>query len=139
MHAEYIFSWTFTSLSFARYSIHLQENEGTPQVYNFVSLVALVLPCSMLLARVAQELRMAEQDPPQGVALWPKEGRMNDLEATIDGPPGTPYEGGVFRLSVQLPDRYPYEPPKVKVCAVSFRFAHACIFYLLAHSHHHSL
>jgi len=69
----------------------------------------------MLLARVAQELKMVEADPPQGVALWPREGRMNDLEATIDGPPGTPYEGGVFRLSVLLPDRYPHEPPKVKV------------------------
>lgn len=70
---------------------------------------------TMLQARVLQELRMIENDPPQGVALWPRDGRISDLEATIDGPTGTPYEGGVFKLSVLLPDRYPHEPPKVKV------------------------
>lgn len=81
----------------------------------FQSLGPLPRAPRMLQARVMQELRMIENDPPQGVALWPRDGRINDLEATIDGPAGTPYEGGVFRLSVLLPDRYPHEPPKVKV------------------------
>ncbi len=27
---------------------------------------------------------------------------------------GTPYEGGTFRLEVVVPERYPFEPPKVR-------------------------
>lgn len=31
----------------------------------------------------------------------------------IIGSEGTPYHGGVFDLTVTIPDRYPFEPPKV--------------------------
>ena len=36
--------------------------------------------------------------------------------ATIIGPPNTPYEGGEFRLSIQLPIDYPNSPPEVIFC-----------------------
>ncbi|KAK1415900.1 hypothetical protein QVD17_31688 [Tagetes erecta] len=34
--------------------------------------------------------------------------------ATIVGPPSTPYEGGVFKIDIYLPDLYPYVPPVIK-------------------------
>ena len=34
--------------------------------------------------------------------------------AVIQGPAGTPYEGGSFKLEVLVPDRYPFEPPKIR-------------------------
>ena len=34
-------------------------------------------------------------------------------EASIEGPPGTPYEGGTIVLDLSFPARYPYLPPKV--------------------------
>lgn len=34
-------------------------------------------------------------------------------EGTIEGPSGTPYEGGVFRINITLPSEYPFVPPKV--------------------------
>ena len=37
---------------------------------------------------------------------------MTDLIGTIKGPPGTPYEGGRFK--VEIPVRYPFVPSEVK-------------------------
>ena len=37
------------------------------------------------------------------------------LEGTIAGPPDTPYEGGTFKLSIEIPETYPFNPPKVSV------------------------
>ncbi|XP_064637805.1 ubiquitin-conjugating enzyme E2 K-like [Lineus longissimus] len=36
------------------------------------------------------------------------------LKGEIDGPPDTPYEGGVYKLDIEIPDTYPFTPPKVK-------------------------
>src|SRR5437868_10678774 len=40
----------------------------------------------------------------------------NDLvnwKGSILGPPGTPYEGGTFNLTINIPPEYPFKPPYV--------------------------
>ena len=34
------------------------------------------------------------------------------LQAVIEGPPGTPYQGGQFRVKLALSKDYPASPPK---------------------------
>jgi len=57
---------------------------------------------------------MLESDPPPGICAWPKGDSMNVLEAQILGPKDTPYEKGIFKVEIVVPDRYPFEPPKVR-------------------------
>jgi peroxin-4 len=33
-------------------------------------------------------------------------------QATISGPPGSPFEGGRFEMTLDVPDNYPLVPPK---------------------------
>lgn len=40
---------------------------------------------------------------------------------TIEGPPETPYEGGLFEAEILLPDDYPMSPPK---CLMSTKIFH---------------
>ncbi|XP_055901384.1 ubiquitin-conjugating enzyme E2 T-like [Biomphalaria glabrata] len=40
--------------------------------------------------------------------------RLDNLSAQITGASGTPYEGGTFKLEIQIPDRYPFEPPRIR-------------------------
>ncbi|XP_078434048.1 ubiquitin-conjugating enzyme 27 [Wolffia australiana] len=41
-------------------------------------------------------------------------GSLSHLRGTISGPITTPYEGGTFKINIQLPDGYPFEPPKMQ-------------------------
>lgn len=66
-----------------------------------------------LANRMAKELKTLRRSPPEGVCVWPDDGSTTRLTAQLQGPPGTVYEAGVFRLRVEVPERYPFEPPKV--------------------------
>jgi ubiquitin-conjugating enzyme E2 T len=66
------------------------------------------------LARVRKELEQLSRDPPPGVAAWPADGALDAFQAVVQGPEGSPYEGGSFRLQLGLPARYPFEPPAVR-------------------------
>ena len=63
--------------------------------------------------RMQRELKMLSLEPPHGICAWPKDDQMNVIEAQIKGPEGTPFEGGVWTLNLSVPERYPFEPPKV--------------------------
>ena len=57
--------------------------------------------------RMAAELGSSHiHAPPPGVACYPRsEGSLTQLEAVLQGPHGTVYEGGCFRLSLDIPAR----------------------------------
>ena len=66
------------------------------------------------LSRMNKELEQFHSSPPPGISCWQKsDSNVLELEASIIGPDDTPYENGVFRLEIRIPDRYPFEPPNV--------------------------
>ncbi|CAH2221807.1 ubiquitin-conjugating enzyme E2 T [Pelobates cultripes] len=65
-------------------------------------------------SRLNRELQLLNTEPPPGVTCWQHENKMDDLRAQVVGGSGSPYEGGIFNLEIVIPERYPFEPPKIR-------------------------
>lgn len=68
-------------------------------------------------SRVQKELVDCNKDSDiSGVSIDLQGGgsSLYHLTGTISGPVATPYEGGIFRIDIRLPDGYPFEPPKMQ-------------------------
>lgn len=59
----------------------------------------------------AEEKECAALEYP--LSAGPVEDDLHTWKATIGGPEGTPYEGGVFSLMFAFSDKYPITPPSV--------------------------
>lgn len=66
-------------------------------------------------ARLMREMSLLSKDPPPGIAAYtPDPADMTQIRAQITGPEGSPFETGVFLLTVHITARYPFEPPRCR-------------------------
>ncbi|KAF5842837.1 ubiquitin carrier protein [Dunaliella salina] len=59
-----------------------------------------------------RELKALQDQPPEGIRVVFNEQNLADVQAELDGPAGTPYEGGLFRIRLSVGADYPTSPPK---------------------------
>ncbi|KAL9240058.1 hypothetical protein vseg_014319 [Gypsophila vaccaria] len=65
-----------------------------------------------VIKQLAKELKNLDETPPEGIKVGVNDDDFTTIFADIDGPAGTPYENGVFRMKLILSSDFPYSPPK---------------------------
>ena len=61
----------------------------------------------MTTKRIQREIKDLQAEDLGGMTLSPSENNFFLWTGSIPGPEGSPYEGGVFRLSIELAPDYP--------------------------------
>jgi len=71
-------------------------------------------PASLLPRRIAKEAQRLLAEPVAGISATPYADNLRYFSVSVEGPPDSPYEKGVFQLELFLPSDYPMAPPKVR-------------------------
>ena len=64
--------------------------------------------------RIVKETQRLLSEPAPGISATPYRDNLRYFNIIIAGPTGSPYESGIFKLELFLPEQYPMESPKVR-------------------------
>ena len=74
----------------------------------------------MAFRRLQHEIKDYVKSLPTGILkLSPKDNLM-EWSTQITGPEGSPYEDGIFKMNIYIPDSYPFRPPKIRFATQVF-------------------
>jgi ubiquitin-conjugating enzyme E2 J2 len=72
--------------------------------------------------RLRKELAKLKKDPPPGIIAEPRESDILTWFYAVEGPPDTPYDGGVYVGKLKFPSEYPMKAPGILMLTPSGRF-----------------
>ena len=67
-----------------------------------------------MIDRIREEYMFCRQNPRDYVEVGLVGNNITQWRANIVGPVGSPYENGLFILSIKFPETYPTTPPEIK-------------------------
>ncbi|XP_065212808.1 ubiquitin-conjugating enzyme E2 S [Planococcus citri] len=65
-----------------------------------------------IIRGIIKELHELTDNPPEGIRVILNEADISDIQAFVEGPAGTPYAGGTFKIKLCLGKEFPIGPPK---------------------------
>lgn len=65
-----------------------------------------------VIKQLARELKNLHETPPEGIKVGVNDDDFSKIYADIEGPAGTPYENGIFRMKLILSRDFPHSPPQ---------------------------
>ena len=70
--------------------------------------------------RLRKELRTFT--PPPYIRAAPLESNLQEWRYVLQGPPDSPYAGGLYQGKIRFPDDYPFRPPAIMMLTPNGRF-----------------
>ncbi|EFN57627.1 hypothetical protein CHLNCDRAFT_56059 [Chlorella variabilis] len=64
------------------------------------------------LSKLAKDVKDLGQNAIDGVKVVVNDDNLTDIQAEYEGPAGTPFEGGLFRMRLAIGPEFPSSPPK---------------------------
>ena len=69
--------------------------------------------------RIIKETQRLMQEPVPGISAVPDDSNARYFHVVVAGPEGSPFEGGVFKLELFLPEDYPMSAPKASIIIIN--------------------
>ena len=84
------------------------------------------------LGRIQKELADFRKVDVSGIKIEQDVADPRHLVGIINGPSDTAYDGGIFRVDINIPSDYPFSPPKMKFITkvISYLFEPDYFLYL---------
>jgi len=70
--------------------------------------------------RIQKELAALLNDPPAGCSIIQMGEDLFRWQVEVQGPPDSPFEGGIYTLRVTFPETYPFKAPRVQFATEIF-------------------
>jgi ubiquitin-conjugating enzyme E2 J2 len=77
---------------------------------------------ALALKRLRMELVALQKNPVEHIVSKPHDADMLSWHYVVEGPAGTPYEGGLYHGVLRFPAEYPFKPPSVIMLTKNGRF-----------------
>jgi len=76
----------------------------------------------LCIKRLQREAVTLHTNPPAHITARASPEDILQWHYLLEGPPGTPYEGGFYHGMIKFPTNFPYAPPSITMCTPSGRF-----------------
>lgn len=74
------------------------------------------------LKRLRKEYRDLLSKPVDNIRACPRETNLLEWHYVVEGPKGSPFEGGYYHGTLVFPAQYPYKPPSIQMITPNGRF-----------------